>query len=140
MSKSGRTLRPKRNTDYTRKDKDLGELLSGLLTRYPSLMQSVTGVSDKDFTMASARAQYNLAHGIPINPPTRFVREARQLIPQDEWRNLQDFLRDWSSLHMAPDNPPLESPALIYMALGLLWQTLLLNEWQSRMERQPSLQ
>ena len=138
MSKSRRTIHPKRDMDRTRKDEDLSKLLSGLLARYPSLMQFVTGVSDEDFTLLSSSAQYNLTHGIPINPPTKFVRRARQLIPRGEWRKLQDFLRDWSSLYMAPDNRPLESPALVYMALGLLWQTLLLNEWQSRMEGQPS--
>ena len=138
MSKSGRTLRPKRDMDRARKDEDLSKLLCGLLARYPSLMQFVTGASDEDFIMVSASAQHNLTHGIPINPPTKFVRQARQLIPQDEWRNLQDFLRDWSSPYTTPDNRPLESPALIYMALGLLWQTLLLNEWQSRMEGQLS--
>ena len=137
MSKFGRTIRPKRDRDRTRKDEDLSKLLSGLLARYPSLMQFVTGVSDEDFTMVSASAQHNLTHGIPINPPTKFVRLARHLIPKDEWRNVQDFLQDWS-LYMAPDNRPLESSALIYMALGLLWQTLLLNEWQSRMDGQPS--
>ena len=102
------------------------------MTASPSLTCLGQDLSTEDLIQLTATVQYESDAGKPVRSPKEFILEAKRVIPQKIWRQLATLLEKWHSTSRSQGENRLSIKELEYLAMGLLWQTLLITECQCR--------
>ncbi len=100
---------------------------------HPSLRLFGQDLSTEDLIQLTSDIQSESVVGKPVRPPTEFILEVKQVIPQKGWRQLTTLLEKW---HTALETQGGENRLSVkdheYLTIGILWQTLLITECQWR--------
>ena len=111
----------------------IDQLLSQLIEKIPSLGRLADTLPDQDLTREILEVCTNLDFDLPVIPPEGLADQSNLLSRKPEWNDLLKLLKeDWESPPTRTNSGPLSSNELDYLATGLLWATLLINEYKHR--------
>lgn len=115
-------------------DATLEQFLTELIERNSALAQIPEQLSDQELTEQVSDLFDRLEMGVPMTA-AELTEPIRQLISLRDWYELLDRVTDWGAgafprpIHISVGHEGLED-----LSAGLLWGTLLIDEYQRRCE------
>lgn len=122
-----------RTSDFS-KIETVHRRLAALLEEHPNLASTTRRLSTETLTQYLLDAHSELVSGVPVHPPDEFVRDTWESISEQEWQTLMEELNEWKLSLEPPVNGALSPEDLRLLAVGLLWETVLISEFAQRRE------
>jgi len=111
---------------------NIGVYACKLISAHPSLCSFGRNLSTADLGQLAEIVQSECNAGKPVCPPTEFILEVKQVVPQRAWRKLITLLEKWHHQSGSEEESSLRVHEHECLIMGVLWQTLLITECRWR--------
>lgn len=107
----------------------IDECLSELAESFPRLADVPASLTDEELLDVIGEAVLDVGRGLPVSIPEDLADQGETLRSAPSWRRLMELLQEWNE---SLEDPSLSQGELEYLALGMLWQNLLIAEYRKR--------
>jgi len=107
---------------------NVNEYCSDLIALYSSRFRFARNLSTLHLAELTSVAHSECSSGKPVKPPTQFLSEVKRVVSRKEWAQLHRLLEKWNSWSESQGKTLLRGNELEDLAMGLLWETLLITE------------
>jgi len=111
---------------------NIGDCACNLIAAHLSLRLFGQDLSTETLGKLTSLVQSESRAGRPVRPPHEFILEVKRVISQKAWNQLSALLEKHPDSKNSQSENRLSVKEHAHLAMGLLWQTLLITECKQR--------